>query len=139
MAAPAVIGQLSRKGALEDVPGPLALVKGGTFIGISAVMAGGELIADKLPMTPNRTAAGPLLGRAFTGAISGAVVCSARKRSLLAGALIGAAAAVGTAYGAYELRKQAGRKLHVPDIFVALAEDAIVGALGVALTSRLSR
>jgi uncharacterized membrane protein len=138
MAAPATLGQLSRKGALAGVDGPLALVTSSRYVPATSVLAIGELIADKLPFTQNRTAARPLLGRALTGAFSGAVVCSAKKRSVLAGALIGGAAAVGAAYGAYELRKQAVRQLHLPDTVVALAEDALVGATGAALVTRLS-
>ena len=138
MAAPAVLGQLSRRGALDEVAGPLALVTKPGFAAVSGAMALGEFVADKLPFTPNRTAAGPLLGRAFTGGISGAVVCSAKRKSVLLGALIGAAAAVGAAYGAYQLRKQVVASVHLPDAVIALAEDAVVGGLGIALTSRLS-
>jgi uncharacterized membrane protein len=132
MAAPAVIGQLSRQGAVT-------VFKGNKFAITTGIFAAGEFIADKLPITPNRTAAGPLLGRALTGGLSGAVICSARKRSVLAGFIIGASAAVGAAYGAYELRKAAGKRLHVPDFVVALAEDAVVGGLGIMLTARLSK
>jgi len=138
MAAPAVIGQMSRNGALDDVTGPLTVMKGKGFATVSTLFAAGEFIADKLPMVPNRTDAGPLLGRALAGGLSGAVVCSAKNRSVLAGAIIGAAAAGGAAYGAYERRKRMGKKLHLPDMAMAVAEDAIVGALGVALASRLS-
>jgi len=138
MAAPAALGQLSRKGALAEVTGPLMLVTRPGFATAASLLAVGELLADKLPFVPNRTAAGPLLGRAFTGGLSGAVVCSAQRRSVLAGTLIGAAAAMGAAYGAYELRRRAVRKLHLPDVIVAVAEDALVGALGAALVSRLS-
>jgi uncharacterized membrane protein len=137
MAAPAVIARLGRKGSLDDITGPLSVFKNNRFLVASSIFAVGELIADKLPIIPNRTSAGPLLGRALTGGVSGAVIFSAKKRSVLAGALIGAAFAVGAAYGAYELRKQVGKKLHLPDIAVALGEDAIVGTLGVALASRL--
>jgi len=138
MAAPAVIGQMSRKGALDDVTGVLTVMKGSGFATVSSIFAAGEFIADKLPMVPNRTDAGPLLARALAGGLSGAVVCSAKRRSVLAGVIIGAAAAVGAAYGAYELRKRIGKRFHLPDMAVAVAEYAIVGALGVALASRLS-
>ena len=138
MSAPAVLGQLNRKGALVEVTGTLDWVRHRGFITASSVLAVGEMIADKLPITPNRTAAGPLMGRALAGGLSGAVICSAKRRSVLAGAFIGAAAAVGMAYGAFMLRKQLGQKLHIPDAAMALAEDAIVGAGGVALVSRLS-
>ena len=121
MAAPAVIGQLSRNGA-----------------NVSKFLAVGEVIADKLPFTPNRTNVGPLLGRAFTGGLSGAVLCSGRKRSALLGASIGAAAAIGAAYGAYELRRRAGRKLHVSDRAIAVTEDILAGSLGAALTAHFS-
>jgi len=139
MAAPAVLGQLSRKGALTGVTSGLALVSKPRFAGVVTILAVGELVADKLPITPNRTAVGPLLGRAFTGGISGAVLCSAKKRSPWIGALIGAAAAVGAAYGTYELRRRAGRKFHVPDAVIALTEDVLVGSLGAALTSQFGQ
>ena len=137
MAAPAVLGQLSRKGALDDVADGLSLVTRPSFSSLANVLAAGEFIADKLPVTPNRTAVGPLLGRAFTGGISGAVVCSAKRRSPWIGALVGAAAAVGAAYGAYDLRRRAGPKFHVSDTVVAVAEDVLVGSMGAALTSYL--
>jgi uncharacterized membrane protein len=138
MAAPAVLGQLSRKGALDGVTGALTVVTSPSFPIASGVFALAELVADKLPMAPNRTAAGPLLGRALTGGISGAVICSARKRSAWLGALLGAAAAVGAAYAAYEIRKRVSENLNIPNTLAGLAEDAIVGSLGMALTSRLS-
>ena len=139
MSAPAVLGQLSRKGALTGVTGPLALVTSSKFGTASSLLAVTELIGDKLPFTPNRTAVGPLVARALAGGLGGAVICSAKKRSVLAGALLGAAAAIGAAYGGYELRKRAGSKLHVPDAVIALAEDALVGAVSIALTSRLGK
>jgi uncharacterized membrane protein len=138
MAAPAVIGQLSRNGALADVSSGLALVTRAPFANVSRFLAIGEFIADKLPLTANRTNVGPLLGRAFTGGLSGAVVCSAQKRSPLLGALLGAGAAIGAAYGAYELRRRAGQKLHVSERAIALTEDVLAGSLGAALTAHFS-
>jgi uncharacterized membrane protein len=136
MAAPAVLGRLSHKGALAGVTGALAVVSKPQFGTVANVFAVVELVADKV--APNRTAAGPLLGRALTGGLSGAVICSARKRPAWAGGLIGAAAAVAAAYGAYEFRQRVGRNLHLPDAAIALAEDILVASLGVALASRLS-
>jgi uncharacterized membrane protein len=136
MSAPAVLGKISQNGGFDDLTGPLSFVGGASFLPVSGALAIGEMVADKLPFTPNRTAVGPLLGRAFIGAFSGAVVCSAKKRSWLAGALIGAAAAVGAAYAAYEFRRQIGMHAHLPDPVIALGEDALVGGLGLALASR---
>src|SRR5262245_25053770 len=43
-----------------------------------AVFAIGELIVDKLPMTPSRTKPPSLIFRLLTGGLSGAALCSAR-------------------------------------------------------------
>lgn len=139
MAAPVAIAQLSHSRGFRNLKGPLALVAKPPFAITSRLLVGAELVADKLPFAPNRTAVGPLLGRAVTGGIAGAVLFSTRKRSALVGSLLGAAAAIGAAYGAFALRKQAVRNLRIPDAVVALAEDAIVGAAGLALVSRLRR
>jgi uncharacterized membrane protein len=106
------------------------------FAGPVQLLLAAELVFDKLPLAPNRTAAGPLLGRALAGGIAAAMLCSSRKRSVVAGALIGAAAAVGTAYGAYKLRQQITRHLNIPDPLVALLEDAVVASVSMALTSK---
>jgi uncharacterized membrane protein len=138
MAAPAALARLSRNGALAGAAGPLLLVNHPKFLTAANLLAAGELVADKLPFTPSRTSAVPLLGRILTGGMSGAVVCSAKKQSAVAGALVGAAAAVGAAYGAYQLRRQAVQALRLPDAVIALAEDALAGAMGAALISRLN-
>ena len=138
MSAPAVLAQLAKTGSLAHVTGKMSVVRHASF-GIAApILAVGEMIADKLPFTPNRTSLGPLLGRALIGGFSGAVVCSAKRRSAVVGAFIGAIAAVSMAYGAFQLRKKAGSMSHLPDPVIALAEDAIVATLGASLASRLS-
>lgn len=137
MAAPVALGQLSRGGTLDGVTGPLALITKPGFGASANMLAMVELVADKLPVTPNRTAAGPLLGRAAAGGLAGAALFSAQKRPVWIGGLVGAAAAVGAAYGAYALRKRAVRQFKVHDWVVALAEDAMVGAIGLALVAGL--
>lgn len=139
MAAPVAIAQLAQSRRFRKLKGSLAFVAKPPFVTTSKLLMAAELVADKLPFAPNRTAVGPLLGRAVAGGIAGAVVFCVRKRPALVGSLLGAAAAVGAAYGAFALRKQAARKLNIPDTVVALAEDAIVGAVGLALVSRLKR
>lgn len=41
---------------------------------VVAALALGELVADKLPMTPSRKSALPFAGRIMTGALSGALL-----------------------------------------------------------------
>lgn len=134
MAAPAFLSQLYRNGGINGARRAQGLMQGPRFLWATHLLAVGEMLVDKLPHAPDRTAAGPLVGRALTGGLSGAALCSARRQSVLAGALIGGAAAVGTAWGASHFRKQANRKLNLSDGTIALAEDAIVGGLGATLT-----
>ncbi len=100
-----------------------------------AIAAVGELVADKLPFLPKRTKAPSLIWRAISGALSGAAITSSRKRSALAGAVIGAAAAVGATYGAYELRRWAHDRFEIPDPMLAIVEDVLVAGCGVLVLS----
>ena len=98
-----------------------------------ALAAAGELAVDKHPSTPARIHPASLLGRAAAGAAVGSVAAG-RNRQLL-GALTGAGCAVAGAYAGWFLRREAGRVAPLPDIAVALAEDA----LAVSLARRLVR
>ncbi len=89
-----------------------------------AALALGEIIADKLPFIPNRTSAAPLLGRLIGGGICGAAICASHHEDPWAGALVGGLAAIGAAYGGYELRRYAARK-GKPDLAVAAIEDIV--------------
>jgi uncharacterized membrane protein len=125
MAAPALVSRLGAPGILP--------VSTGT---VTAALAIGEAIADKLPFMPSRTMPPSLITRAVSGGLSGASLTSSRRRSPFWGAVIGAAAAVGATYAAYEFRQRAGKRLNVPDFVVALAEDAVVAAAAACLLSR---
>jgi len=95
------------------------------------LMAAGELVADKLPMTPKRTMPASLIGRVGLGALCGVVVCSQEQQPVALGAGIGALAAGWSTYAA-----TAGRavltEMGLPDVAVALAEDVLTGALTLA-------
>jgi uncharacterized membrane protein len=98
------------------------------------VAASGELAVDKLPGIPDRIDAPSLLGRAAAGAVVGSVTAG---RSLEAtGAVLGAGAAVVGTFTGWFLRREIGRVTHLPDLAVALAEDALTVALARALTTR---
>jgi uncharacterized membrane protein len=126
MTAPALVSHLAASGALASPHASLRLLSSPLTAKVASVLAIGEAVADKLPFVPSRILPGPLVTRAVTGGISGAAVVSSKRGSALLGAIIGAATAVGASYAAYKLRKEAGRRLHLPDSVVALAEDAVV-------------
>ena len=88
-------------------------------------LAAGEIVGDKLPMTPSRLAPGPLFGRFLFGALCGAALCAADGKRGEAGAVVGALSAVASAYGLYHLRQWADHKTGLPDPVVAVAEDAL--------------
>jgi uncharacterized membrane protein len=79
---------------------------------------------------PKRTQIGSLIARMASGAVCGAVFCSALKRSAVVGAITGASAALGATYAFYELRQAASEQLGLPDPAVALAEDAVAAWVG---------
>jgi len=114
------------------------------FLGYAAtpyvvgLMAIGELINDKLPKTPSRKAPGPFAARIVVGAFSGAALCWAGKQSPLLGGLLGALGAVAGTLGGYEARTRLVKALGVPDLVIALLEDAVAIGGGLFLVSRFS-
>jgi len=137
MAAPAIVSRFANRGLLPLEGSQIKFLGHRNSAKTMALMAAGEMIADKLPFIPKRTSVFPLVARAASGALSGTAFTKARKRSVVAGALIGSLAAVGASYGAYKLRKSIGEKLHLPDSIVAVAEDALVAGCGFALLRAL--
>ncbi|KUG08020.1 DUF4126 family protein [Solirubrum puertoriconensis] len=112
---------------------PLRWFQSGTAANALKVMAGGELLGDKLPNMPDRTAPPILGGRILSGALVGGVLAKANRNSLWQGALLGAAAAVASSYAALYLRKAASRNTPVKEPWTGVVEDAITLASGTAL------
>lgn len=134
----AVCAWAARLGYLELAPTPLAWLGSAVAAWLFAAAAVGELVADKLPFTPNRTAVGPFLTRLLTGALAGGAVGSGSDGSLAGGAVAGAAGAVLGTFGGYRARTGLVRALGTPDYVVALLEDAaaVGGAILLVLAAR---
>lgn len=96
-------------------------------------MAGGELIADKLPFLPPRTDPGPLGARAVSGGVCGAAVFLAEGGRAEIGAALGAASAVASAFLFMNLRRIIGKAAKLPDPVVAVAEDGLMLGIGYAV------
>jgi Predicted membrane protein len=101
---------------------------------ITAALAIGELIADKLPFTPGRLQKGPFTGRLVIGAITGALLCRRAKQSVLQGALRGAVGAALGSIAGYVYRVAAADLTDIPDITWALLEDGTAILLGANVT-----
>ena len=91
---------------------------------IFTVLALGELVADKLPKTPNRTAPGPLLVRVVMGGLVGAIVAAGLNGSEFEGVILGVGGALIGAFGGFLVRREIVLRLGCKDWPVALFEDA---------------
>ena len=92
----------------------------------------GELIGDKLPAAPDRTAPAPLIGRLAFGAAAGAAVAADAKLSIPLGVGTGALGALVGSYAAYHARAYLDRTTGWPDAVWATVEDAVAIAVGLA-------
>jgi uncharacterized membrane protein len=131
MLAPAAVAWAAHLGWLNLSPGPFAFIGSKGALIILSLFAIGELIADKMPGVPKRTAVAPLLVRMITGGVCGACLFASAKHSLGMGAALGAIGAILGAFGGYEARKRLVTRLNIADFFVALPEDLI--AIGLAI------
>ena len=131
LTAPAVVAWGAHLGWLNLNGSPLAFMGSTTAVAVFSLLAIGELIADKLPMIPKRTAPAPLIGRFVTGGLCGACLCAAAGKLLLAGALLGGIAGIIGAFLGYSLRKRLVNNFHIKDLVLAVCEDAV--AIGLAL------
>jgi len=90
-----------------------------------ALLAVGELVADKLPFTPARTRALSVAFRVLSGAAVGAAIFTAQRKHPAPGILLGTVGALAATYGMYEARRQIDARLHAPDPLVGAVEDLI--------------
>ena len=136
LTAPAVVAWGAQLSWLNLHGSPLAFMGSTTAVAILSVLAIGELIADKLPMIPKRTAPAPLMARVVTGGLCGACLCTAAGRSLFAGMLLGGIGGVFGAFVGYSVRRRLVNDLHIQDLVVAVCEDAVAIGLALFLVSR---
>jgi uncharacterized membrane protein len=108
---------------------PLAII-----FGLAAL---GELIGDKLPKTPNRTALGPFVGRLASGALTGAALVQLGGVNPWVGAGCGAAGALASTFGMFHARRFVGRLTGIRDPYVGAMEDVIAIALVVGVLATL--
>ncbi len=136
LTAPAIVAWTAYLGWINIHGSPVAFMGSVWAVGIFTLLAVGEIVADKLPATPSRTAPVGLGARVVTGALSGACLAVAGDASLWLGALAGAAGGVAGAFAGHRARVGLVRALHVPDFAIAIPEDLIAIGLGLFLASR---
>jgi uncharacterized membrane protein len=125
MTAPAAVSWAACYGGLNLQGTPLHFLGSSLAVAIFSLAALAEYVADKLPRTPNRTSAGPLIGRILLGGLSGAALVTAHGGMLLGGAALGGVGAVIGAYVGYQVRRRLVRGAGAQDTVVAVSEDAV--------------
>jgi uncharacterized membrane protein len=134
--APAAVAWATHLGWLHIQGTPLSFMGSKITVITFSLLAIGELIGDKLPRVPRRTAVAPLVARMITGGLSGACLCSSANQSLGIGAVLGAVGAVIGAFSGYQTRKRLVTQLSVPDFVIAVLEDIVAIGLAAFVVSR---
>jgi uncharacterized membrane protein len=115
----------------------LAFLNSPVTLIIFTLLALGELIADKLPNTPARTAPLGLTARIILGCLCGVALATSGGGNLLVAAIVGIAGAlVGTIAG-YRIRRDLVLRAHLADFAVAIAEDMIAVAGSLLIVSHI--
>jgi uncharacterized membrane protein len=127
---PAFVGRAASRGDM-DLEGTYFAFLGRPRLSKALTLAQlGETVGDKLPATPSRTGWPPLLGRAVSGGLAGAAVFLSGGGRATTGAILGSAAAVAAAFAGENLRAVVVSASGLPDVGVAVAEDAVVLVVG---------
>jgi uncharacterized membrane protein len=97
---------------------------------ITALLALGELVGDKLPIIPSRLSPGPLFGRLVIGALAGMSICHKARQPLAFGALLGAAGAGAGSFAGHYGRTTLAKATKTPQWLWGIGEDWLAVYLG---------
>lgn len=134
MTGPAVTSQILSNHHSKALEGtPLNFIQSNKVATALTLLALTEIVADKLPGTPNRIKAPVLATRCLSGALAGASIYKASGGNAYLGALLGGSAAVLSSFGGFYLRKYTVKSTHLVDPIIGSIEDALVIGSGYGL------
>jgi uncharacterized membrane protein len=136
LTAPAVVAWAAHRGWIHLNHARLHFLGSTAAVVVFTLFAVVELIADKLPSSPSRTAPPGLIARTFLGALCGEAIAVAGAESMVIGAVLGAIGGIAGAFGGFQARTRLVKALKVPDFVIATLEDAIAIGAGLFLVSR---
>ena len=119
------------------LPRSLAWMGTLTAVVIFSALALFELINDKRPTTPARTAPPGLVARVVLGAFGGTCVAAARSAGVWVGLALGIVGALAGTFAGYQARAGLVKALGTRDLYIALLEDAVTIAASFFLVSHL--
>jgi uncharacterized membrane protein len=135
MVAPAVVAWGAHLNWLHLDGTVLSFMGSTAAVVVFTLLAAGELVADKLPSTPSRTEAPGLTARIVLGALSGGCIALSASSPLAFGAVLGGFGGIAGAFTGYQGRTRLVRAFKVPDLVIALLEDAVAIAAGFLIVS----
>lgn len=137
MTAPAIVCWAAHLGWLHFAGTKFAFIDHPATLVTFTILAIIELVVDKLPNTPSRTAPVGLIARILLGGASGMALAASAGISIPVAGVIAALGGVVGAFTGYHVRRAVGLKAHLPDFVVAIAEDAIAIAGGLLIVSHV--
>ncbi|HEY8308911.1 MAG TPA: DUF4126 family protein [Gemmatimonadaceae bacterium] len=138
MAAAALSLALSRRPELAPAISPVQWFTLPPLAVFLTLLALGELVGDKLPRTPNRTALGPFLARVVLGAIAGAAFVQIGHINAWLGAAAGGVGAIASTFGMFHARRYVGRITGIRDPWIGAMEDVVAIALAISVVASLA-
>jgi uncharacterized membrane protein len=137
LTAPAAVCWGARLGWLHFAGTKLAFLDHTATLIVITLLAVFELVNDKLPKTPARTAGPGLIARVIMGAFCGCALALSVGGSVIVAAVVGIIGALVGTFGGYNVRHALVARSHVPDLAVALFEDVVAVAGGLLIVSHL--
>lgn len=137
LTGPAVICWMAYFGVLHLEGSRLSFMATTAAVVVFTLLAVVEIVNDKFPKTPPRTAAVSFGARIVMGILAGSAFGMAGGGSIPVCAVLGAAGAFVGTYGGYFARTGAVRALNSPDVIIAVVEDAVAIVGATFLVSRL--
>ena len=137
LTAPAIVCWAAHLGWLHFAGTKFAFVDHSSTLTVFTLLALIELVVDKLPNTPARTAPVGLIARIVLGGASGMALAAGAGISVSLAGLIAAGGAIAGAFAGYHFRRALVFRAHLPDLVAAIAEDAITIAGGLLIVSHV--
>jgi len=136
LTAPAVVAWAAHLNWLDLQNTSFSFMGSTAAVAMFTVLAIVELVADKLPSTPSRKNPPSLIARIVLGGFSGTCLAVAGVEPIALGAVLGVVGGIAGAFAGYEVRTRLVKALKVPDLVIALMEDAVAIGGGLLIVSQ---
>jgi uncharacterized membrane protein len=137
MTAPAIVCWGAYFGWLHFAGTKFAFIDHRATLVVFTVLAVIELVLDKLPRTPSRTAPVGLIARIVFGGASGLALGAGAGIPVPLAGVIAVIGAIAGAFAGYHIRRTVVLRARVPDLVAAIAEDVIAIAAGLLIVSHI--